>query len=259
MQTSTALRLSRVADALAREARERFVAGELERMEEFFAIARGDRAAPAVGSDRALNSRLCVPGLSARPWWEPEAFPLAAVLRSRFPAIRDEAARLLRAPLAFARHPGASLDGDGVTLRGAWRGYYLQRWFRPVREAAAWAPVTLRALDGAPLAREAMLSFLGPGAVIDRHSDRINFVVTIYLPLLAAAGACLCFGEQPRRLQEGRCEVADSTYYHTSVNASPWWRGLLIVDVWHPELTAVERAVLHEAVPRLDAVLREAS
>jgi aspartyl/asparaginyl beta-hydroxylase (cupin superfamily) len=257
--TSTALQLSSEAQRLASAARERFPARDLVRIEQFFAIARGEQPPPEVEPERAINSRLHVPGLRARPWWDAGGFPIAGALRARFAALREEAVHLLQAPRAFARYPGAVLQGDGITLRGAWCGYYLQRYFRPVREAAEWAPVTLRALDGAQLSREAMISFLSPGAVIEPHSDRINFVITVYLPLVASAGAWIQFGDQRRYFQDGVCSVADSTYYHTSANASPHWRGLLIVDVWHPELTPVERAVLQEAVPALDAVLRAAS
>jgi isochorismate hydrolase len=43
---------------------------------------------------------------------------------------------------------------------------------------------------------------------------------------------------------------------HTHKNAGPQWRGLLLVDLWHPDLTAVERAILERAVPKVNDILR---
>lgn len=121
--------------------------------------------------------------------------------------------------------------------------------------SAAETPVALRSLDEEPPARKALLSFLGPGSRIKGHSDKVNFVVTLYLPLFSG-GAWISFGGHARRWTDGRCMAADSSYYHESVNASDRWRGLMLVDLWHPELTEVERLVLGVAVPRINDVLR---
>ncbi|MBN1205563.1 MAG: aspartyl/asparaginyl beta-hydroxylase domain-containing protein [Myxococcaceae bacterium] len=251
--------LARLADELEASARARHPPQELGRVAAFFDVVRGRALPPEVGPERAVNSRLYFPGLSARPWWELSELPLARGLASRFALIREEGARLLSRPWAFETHPGAwsqGRGGDTGSLRGTWLAYYLQRYFQRLPLSAEQAPVTLRSLDGAPLSREAMFSFLSPGAEIGPHSDRVNFVVTIYLPLFSSPGAWIRFGREARTWSDGVCFAADSTYFHTSVNDSPWWRGLLIVDIWHPELTPVEREVLAEAVPRVDLVLR---
>jgi aspartyl/asparaginyl beta-hydroxylase (cupin superfamily) len=254
------IRLARLADRLEAAVRARHAPGELDRVAAFFDVVRGKAVPPDVGPERAVNSRLYFPGLSARPWWDVSELPLARTLASRFVAIREEGARLLSRPWVFTSPPGARSHGNGGStgspLRGTWLGYYLQRYFKRVPIAAEHAPVAFRSLDGAPLSREVMFSFLAPGSEIGLHSDRVNFLVTIYLPLFSAPGAWIRFGREARTWSEGVCFAADSTYYHTSVNDSPWWRALLIVDIWHPELTPVERNVLAEAVPPIDCILR---
>jgi aspartate beta-hydroxylase len=252
--------LTRLARACWERVCQRYPSHELRRIDAFLAIAEGRARPPDAGPGRALHQHLHLPGLTAMPLWEASLFPLAARLAARFALIRQESLALLARQDAFGQEPGVvnvgSATAPSSSLRGVWLGYYLQRYFRRQRQAAAGAPITLRTLDDEPLAREAMLSFLAPGATIGLHSDLVNFVVTIYLPLFSAPGAWIRFGDQVQTWDEGRCFVADSTYYHTSVNHSPWWRGVLIVDVWHPELTPVERAVLEEIVPSFDAVLR---
>ncbi|MCG5055965.1 MAG: aspartyl/asparaginyl beta-hydroxylase domain-containing protein [Myxococcales bacterium] len=250
--------LKRSADALWAESCARYPGSELERLEVFFAVARGEATPPDPGPQRALHSRLYVPGLTERPWWDAHAFPLARRLESRFPLIREEAVRLLSKPWVFRSHPGRSGSSPAKDpqspLEGEWRGYYLQRHLRRVPSTAAEAPVALRTLDEVPPAREALMSFLGPHSRIKEHSDKVNFVVTLYLPLFSD-GAWISFGGQRRTWIDGRCMAADSSYYHESVNTSDVWRGLMLVDLWHPELSEIERTVLERAVPRLNDVL----
>jgi aspartyl/asparaginyl beta-hydroxylase len=81
-----------------------------------------------------------------------------------------------------------------------------------------------------------------------------NLVLTLYLPLLAN-GAWITFGGESCAC-DGRCMAADSSFYHESANGSSSWRGLLLIDLWHPELTATECAVLECAVPRINDILR---
>ncbi len=140
-------------------------------------------------------------------------------------------------------------------LDGEWRGYYLQRHIRRVSVSAEHAPVTTRLLDSSPPARESLFSFLGPGSRIRRHSDLLNFVVTLYLPLFSS-GAWIEFGGETRHWKDGVCMVADSSYYHQSINPSPFWRGLLIIDVWHPSLTHIECDLLGRALPLVNDILR---
>ena len=252
-------RLDRLTCELRDRARARFAPEALERFEVFLDIAGARAQAPPDPPGRALNRHLWFPGLSARPWWPEDQFELARVLRQRAWLLREEAASLLygRSGL-FSAHPGVINRGDGVTspLHGVWLGYYLHENFRRVPHAAEGAPIALRVFDGAPLAREVILSFLGPGSAILSHSDRLNFAITVYLPLFVERGTWIELGGIAREWREDEVLVADTTYYHQSANNSSSWRGLLIADVWHPELTELERGLLSEAAPLIDDVLR---
>lgn len=41
-------------------------------------------------------------------------------------------------------------------------------------------------------------------------------------------------------LQEGKCVIFDDSFLHEAANLSDKPRVVLIVDVWHPDLTSVE-------------------
>jgi hypothetical protein len=207
---------------------------------------------------RALHPRLYFPGLTDQPLWDSGLFPLASRLASCFELIRAEAAGLLARLWAFSRPPGVFTLGRGTSssLRGIWMAYYLRRHFQLQRVAAEQAPVSLRCNDDPATTREAMLAFLGPNSEINWHSDQVNFILTVYLPLISPFGSWIRFADQTQWWVDSQCFVADSTYYHRSTNHSTQWRAVMIVDVWHPELTPIERVVLAQVVPQLDAILR---
>jgi aspartate beta-hydroxylase len=251
--------LDRAGLELWQKTQSQYPASKLDRMETFFEVARGRLRPVTDDPRRELHPHLFVPGLLAQPWWNADMFPLATWLRSRHDLIAHEARTLLAKPWVFAQHPGNSCysptDVSGSPLKGRWCCYYLQRHLRRISLAAEHAPVALRSLDGVPAAREALLSFLGPQSRIKTHSDKVNFVLTLYLPLFAQ-GAWISFAGERRQWVDGQCVAADSTFFHESVNDGPVWRGLMLVDLWHPGLTATERMILECAAPVINDILR---
>lgn len=231
-----------------------------ERIGIFLDILEGARHPDPVETNRRLHPRMFMPALTARPYWEASRFPLAPLLRARLPLLREEAMRLLAQPSAFDSAPGTAQRGDaprdGGRLDGSWNAWYLQRQFRREALAASRTPVALRTLDGCAISREALISVVGPGTRVAPHSDELNFVTTLYLPLVATPGAWIAFDGVRREWREGDCFAADSTFYHESSNPTPWWRAILIVDLWHPELSDSETAFLADIMPRIDAVMR---
>lgn len=233
---------------------------EGERIEVFLRVLAGERMPDPVAPNRYLHRRMYMPGLRAQPYWEADQFSVAALLRRRYSLIRSEAEHLLATPGAFNVRPGEAHVGDsridGGRLDGAWNAWYLQRYFKRQSLAAVHTPIALRSLDECAVSREALLSVVGPGTAITLHSDELNFVTTLYLPLVTTPGASITFDRQPRELRAGECFAADSTFLHESFNNSGQWRVILIVDLWHPDLTPLEVRILSDVMPRADAVMR---
>lgn len=230
------------------------------RIDVFLQVLAGERTPDPVTPNRYLHRRMYMPGLRAQPYWEAEHFPVAALLQRRYALIRAEAEHLLATPGVFLVRPGEAHVGDsrvdGGRLDGAWNAWYLQRYFKRQSLAAVHTPISLRSLDGCAVSREALLSVVGPGTAITLHSDELNFVTTLYLPLVTTPGATITFDRQPRELRAGECFAADSTFLHESFNNSAQWRVILIVDLWHVDLTALEVRFLGDVMPRADAVMR---
>lgn len=252
--------LAEIAAQAAANYAEELGGGGGERIDVFLRVLRGERAPDAVAANRQLHRRMYMPGLSARPYWEAGRFPVAELLERRYPLLRAEAERLLVTAGVFGTRPGEAHWGDSRIdrgrLNGAWNAWYLQRYFKRQSLAAVHTPIALRSLDGCQVSREALFSVVGPGTAITVHSDELNFVTTLYLPLVSTPGATITFDRRTRELRAGTCFAADTTFLHESFNESGEWRVILIVDVWHPDLTPLEVRFLSDIMPLADAVMR---
>jgi aspartate beta-hydroxylase len=103
----------------------------------------------------------------------------------------------------------------------------------------------LGAIDGAdgPLAT---FSRFEPGHRLPWHSDGYSFVLSFHMGLVVPPACGLVVGGVPKQLTPGQVEVMASSFFHTAWNFSDQPRIHLIIDFWHPELTAIERAALRE-------------
>lgn len=86
-------------------------------------------------------------------------------------------------------------------------------------------------------------STLQGNSVIKAHVGPMNLRLRIHLPLIVpASGDCgLRVGSQVRWWEEGRALVLDDSYEHEVWNKTDSVRVLLLLDVWHPDVTPTER------------------
>jgi aspartyl/asparaginyl beta-hydroxylase (cupin superfamily) len=75
-----------------------------------------------------------------------------------------------------------------------------------------------------------------------------NAVVSLSLGLIAPPGCTIRVGTEERTWREGECLVFDDTYEHEVWHGGDRTRFIMLLDVWHPELTPVERRILSEAL-----------
>lgn len=78
------------------------------------------------------------------------------------------------------------------------------------------------------------------------HPGPTNTKLRIHLPILADGEASLQSGTEQRTYREGEAIVFDSSFEHSVINNSDRDRVILLLDVWHPQLS-------HTAVSRLEA------
>jgi aspartate beta-hydroxylase len=206
------------------------------------------------------------PGLPHIQFYGREEFPWLEQLESATADIRVELLEVMKEPAAFAPYVQGHANRPrkeeaGMLNNPAWSAFYLWKNGDPVPENAARCPRTLQALQGAPLARvpnrspSILFSLLKPGAHIPPHHGLVNTRLICHLPLLVPGRCRFRVGSEVREWEEGKAWLFDDTIEHEAWNDSDQTRVILLFDVWRPELTQEERALvtgLFEAIDEHD-------
>ena len=114
-----------------------------------------------------------------------------------------------------------------------------------MKSGLASCPFTSNLIDGLPgIGEMAMVSRLEPGAHIEPHCGVSNTRLTAHLGLHVPEGAWFRVADETRPWIEGRCLLFDDSFEHEANNPTDDYREVLLVDFWHPELTAPEIELL---------------
>jgi len=87
----------------------------------------------------------------------------------------------------------------------------------------------------------AMFSLLKPHTQIPPHVGVNNARLVCHLPLIVPEGCWFRVGAETRPWKVGEAFVFDDTIEHEAMNPTDELRVVFIFDVWHPDLTGVER------------------
>ena len=90
----------------------------------------------------------------------------------------------------------------------------------------------------------AMFSLLAPGTAIPPHVGVNNARLVCHLPLVVPEGCWFRVGAETRYWERGKAFVFDDTIEHEALNPSTDLRVVFIFDIWHPDLSATERAAV---------------
>jgi aspartate beta-hydroxylase len=189
-----------------------------------------------------------IEGLTARPYWDlmehPQWFPWAPALQASIPVIRQELQQVLQSSYSFASD---SVWQNQVMGKG-WSAIRLQRlgvWNQQV--CTTLFPETyalIRSLQMPTAVRGVCFARQAPYSGVQPHSDGRNFILTIHVPLQIPTGCWIEVAGDRRTWQAGKLLTIDTSFSHSTSNPTPEERYVLIIDVWHPELTKVERDAL---------------
>jgi aspartyl/asparaginyl beta-hydroxylase (cupin superfamily) len=131
-----------------------------------------------------------------------------------------------------------------------WTAIHLWKNGQRVGANADRCPRTMAAIEAidqpaiAGASPNAMFSLLAPGVAIPPHVGVSNARLVCHLPLIVPAGCWFRVGGETREWRRGEAFVFDDTIEHEAANPSSQLRVVLIVDLWHPDLTAIERAAV---------------
>lgn len=140
-----------------------------------------------------------------------------------------------------------------------WSAFFLWRDGKLVHDNAARCPRTVEVLARAPLARipgrapMALFSVLKPGTRIEPHTGFINTRLICHVPLLVPPDCGLRVGNEVRHWERGKALVFDDTIEHEAWNSSDQTRVVLIFDIWRPELSDEERALVTSLMEAVDS------
>ena len=194
-----------------------------------------------------------VPGLTIKPFWDPQEFDWAKTLESRYNEIREEFDAVMGNMQKLQKQGNniwaGALTDDASSYGEGWKTLVLMdrgRW-DPVN--AKLFPKTAQAVytSGIPATEIFFASMNGPSS-IKKHSDFTNFVLTSHLALdipYSGENKCrLTVGNETREWINGKSYVFDTSLLHDAENESDQMRYILMMRLWHPDLTPVEKEAL---------------
>lgn len=79
-----------------------------------------------------------------------------------------------------------------------------------------------------------------PGTHVWPHTGPTNCRVRAHLGLVVPGGAEIRVGNTTKTWEEGKFIIFDDSFEHEVWHNGPSYRLVLIVDLWHPELTQDE-------------------
>jgi aspartyl/asparaginyl beta-hydroxylase (cupin superfamily) len=204
------------------------------------------------------------PGLPQRQFYEREEFDWIGALEAQTEAIRDELLAVVRDQQAFRPYvqtqPNRPPNDYGALLDSLdWSAFFLIQGGAVVAENAARCPKTMAALSALPLSEASgrtpsvLFSALKPGARIPPHNGYVNTRLIGHLPLITPPGCELRVGNETRPWVQGRTLIFDDTVEHEAWNDSDELRVVLLFDVWRPELSLDERALVAALLGAVDS------
>jgi tetratricopeptide (TPR) repeat protein len=204
------------------------------------------------------------PGLPQIQFYERSAFPWFDEVEAATADIREELLAVLEEPGAFSPYVTGHAnrprnDQMGLLNNPAWSAFYLWKNGEVVPDNAARCPKTLQALRNAPLAQvnyrspSILFSLLKAGAHIPPHNGLINTRLVCHLPLVVPGQCRFRVGNEERDWVEGKAWAFDDTIEHEAWNRSDRTRVILLFDVWRPELSEEERALVVALFEAIDA------
>ena len=193
------------------------------------------------------------PGLRAREFHDRELFDWLATLEAATDMVAAELEGVMTAErhelVPYIRYPAHHPLRQWTALNHSldWSAIHLLQNGERVEANARHCPGTMALIRELPqphiagASPNAMFSLLAPGARIPPHHGIANTRLVCHLPLIVPGNCWFRVGAERREWERGRAWVFDDTIEHEAANESDALRVILIVDIWHPDLTAVER------------------
>lgn len=210
---------------------------------------------PENRQDGQQQSKWILPGLSTTPWLSPRQFdryvPLVDCLEHHAATMRSEMLGVIN-----RRSSGLVNYEHYLGKQDDWQAVYLFKDGKVTHSLRDEMPVTWQVFDSAIRAElcpllECHFSILDPGTEIKPHCDLWNFSLNMHLAIDIPAQCGIEVAGEQRQWQAGQCMLFDYSFLHRAWNHGQQQRICLLMDLWHPDVTAIEREALSYFVDSL--------
>ncbi|CAG9828777.1 unnamed protein product [Diabrotica balteata] len=184
-----------------------------------------------------------VPKLSGKPWWNPEDIPYPKffnLLLQSWRKIREEGLSILSEKGYFQD------ESENLRDTGEWKQFELYARGQKNVNNCKKCPFTCSIINQIPEAKnckrgQTKFSVMHPGTHIWPHCGPTNCRLRAHLGLKVPSNTFLRVADDIRSWKEGEIFVFDDSFEHEVWHNGTDFRLILIVDIWHPELTPSEK------------------
>ncbi|KAH9377996.1 hypothetical protein HPB48_015091 [Haemaphysalis longicornis] len=191
------------------------------------------------------RSLYSVDGLQAQPWWDPSKTPYASsikVLEKHWLDIKNEA-------LSLMTDKGFKPESENLRDSGDWKQFEMFARGRKIERNCRLAPKTCALISRIPDAAgckrgQAKFSLMHPGTHVWAHVGPTNCRLRSHLGLVVPPKVRIRVANETREWKEGKVLMFDDSFEHEVWHDGDSLRLVLIVDFWHPDLSAAQKASL---------------
>uniref|UniRef100_A0A1A9WNW3 Aspartyl/asparaginy/proline hydroxylase domain-containing protein n=1 Tax=Glossina brevipalpis TaxID=37001 RepID=A0A1A9WNW3_9MUSC len=186
------------------------------------------------------------PGLKAQPFWSQNETGYQAFfykLEQNWLAIKAEGLNILSKKGYFMD------ESENLKDQGDWKQYELYTRGQQKYRNCLKAPITCSLIEEFPVARhcrrgQVKFSIMHGGTHVWPHCGPTNCRLRAHLGLIVPKGTYLRVAEEENTWHEGKFLIFDDSFEHEVWHNGTGIRLVLIVDVWHPDLTLQQRRSL---------------
>uniref|UniRef100_W8AKP8 Aspartyl/asparaginyl beta-hydroxylase n=1 Tax=Ceratitis capitata TaxID=7213 RepID=W8AKP8_CERCA len=186
------------------------------------------------------------PNLRAQPYWTKAETTYATYLNKlelNWRVIRDEALSLL------GRRDNFLDEAESLRDTGNWQQFELYSRGQQRFKNCQKAPITCGMIEKFTAASgcrrgQVKFSVMQAGTHVHAHCGPTNCRLRAHLGLVVPKGTHLRVAEEERTWTEGEFLIFDDSFEHEVWHNGTSFRLVLIVDVWHPDLSVHQRRTL---------------
>jgi hypothetical protein len=183
---------------------------------------------------RTQRPRFYLPDLEAKPWWSSDTNSSMLVANSDI--IAKEFEKITSKAKGHSQRY--------LISKGSWLTFNLFRDGK-IEENCRLCPETTEIVESLPLCERASgnvyFSVMMPGSHVKPHCGPLNTRIRYHLTLSHDEQAWIRVDAEKRTWKSRECLVFDDSFEHEVQHLGRVPRALLLVDCWHPGLSALER------------------